>query len=116
MDDLWAWFQCIVKSYCRQYWGISKNFAIFGLGSPSCKQSVRKFLLLFGAFIRRRIWLARCSFVFDGVSLTPCDILTLAKLDLKLHIRVDFARLSVSSFRKRYVFLYVCFLLSFLTG
>ena len=41
MDDLWAWFQCIVNSHCRQYWGISKNFALFGLGSPPCQQSVR---------------------------------------------------------------------------
>ena len=105
MDDLWAWFQCIVNSHCRQYWGISKNLCPYWFTALLLRQqSVRKFLLLVGAFIRRRISLVRCSFVFDEVSLAPCDVLTLAKLDLKFHIRVDFARLSVSSFRKRYAF------------
>ena len=51
-----------------------------------------------------------CNFPPDPTVVPPLftickdSLLTPAKLDLKFHIRVDFARLSVSSFRKRYAF------------
>ena len=100
VDDLWAWFQSIANVYCN--WQVCKEFAIFGLSLPPCSKKEVNFLLLVAAYIRRRVWSARCKLVFENISLTPFSVLSSVKSDLILHIRTDFNRLNRSHFLRNY--------------
>ena len=62
----------------------------------------KNLLLLVAAYIRRRVWNARCALIFDKLSITPDSILISVKKDVRLHIRADFVRLNLNSFRKKY--------------
>ena len=101
VDDLWSWFQFITSKFCKN-WQISRDFALFGISPPPCQRKVVNLFLLVAAYIKRRVWLARCAFVFDNTHTPPSSVLTLIKSDIILHIKADFVRYSEAQFYSRY--------------
>ena len=101
VNELWDWYQHFARQYCLG-WRVTEAYALFGLNQPMVNKKDKDLLLLIAAYVRRRVWNARCCLVFDKINITPESILNSVKNDIKLHIRADFVRLNQNTFRKRY--------------